>query len=289
MHYKEVKGILSNKNGMNIYRGCSHGCIYCDSRSKCYSYDHDFEDIEVKSNAIDLLEESLRKKRKKAMIVTGSMCDPYIHLESNLRMTRKSLEVIEKYGFGVAPLTKSSRILEDMEIYKRINDKSRVVIQMTLTTFDEELCKKIEPNVSTTKERVEALKAFRDVGIPTVVWLGPILPYINDSEENLRGILNYCIEAKVKAIVCFGMGMTLREGNREYYYEKLDELFPGLKQKYQKRFGNNYNIGVDNYKNLMKIYRETCSSYGIIYQIDQAFNFIGRFEEKKSLDQLSLF
>jgi len=180
MHYKKVKGIISSNNGMNIYRGCTNGCIYCDSRSKCYQINHDFEDIEVKSNVVDLLENKLKSKRKKCMIGTGSMTDPYIHLESELGNTRKCLEVIERYGFGVTIITKSNIILKDLDILKKINEKAKCVVQITLTTFNEGLCKIIEPNVSTTKERFEVLKTMRDNGIPTVVWLCPILPFIND-------------------------------------------------------------------------------------------------------------
>ena len=151
MHTKEVKGILSATNGMNLYRGCQHGCIYCDSRSKCYQFDHDFEDIEVKSNAIVLLKETLKHKRKKCMIGTGSMCDPYMPLEQEVQLTRKSLEIIERYEFGVTLITKSDLVLRDLDLLKKINQKTKAVVQITLTTYDDELCKKLEPAVCTTK------------------------------------------------------------------------------------------------------------------------------------------
>lgn len=162
MHFVNAKGILSAKNGMNIYRGCTHGCIYCDSRSTCYGMTHDFEDIEVKQNAPELLEIALRSKRKKCMIGTGAMCDPYMHCEEELKLTRKCLEIIDRYGFGATIHTKSNRILRDLDLLKSINKESKCVVQMTLTTYDEQLCKKIEPNVSTTKERVETLKILRE-------------------------------------------------------------------------------------------------------------------------------
>lgn len=192
MHYTTAKGILSAKNGMNLYRGCSHGCIYCDSRSSCYRMEHDFEDIEVKENAIVLLEAALRSKRKKCMIGTGSMTDPYIPLEMEIGNVRKALALIDKYGFGFTVITKSNRILRDIDLLRKINEKTKCVVQMTLTTHDEDLCRKLEPKVSTTRERLEVLMTLRDAGIPTVVWLSPILPFINDNEENIAGILDIC-------------------------------------------------------------------------------------------------
>ena len=289
MHNVEVKGILSSKNGMNIYRGCTHGCIYCDARSKCYQMNHEFEDIEVKINGPELLEKALKVKRKKCMIGTGAMSDPYIHLEEKLNNTRKCLEIIDKYEFGLAIQTKSNRILRDLDLLKSINEKSKCVVQMTLTTYDEELCKILEPNVSTTKERFEVLKIMRDNKIPTIVWLSPILPYINDTEDNIRGILNYCIEAKVKGIICFGMGLTLREGNREYFYKKLDENFKGLKEKYIKEYGYSYEIASKNSNRLMKIIKDTCMENNIMINIDECFKYLQKFEEKEKYEQIRLF
>ena len=291
MHYTKVKTILSAKNGMNLYRGCSHGCIYCDSRSKVYNMQHQFEDIEIKSNAIELLEKSLKGKRKKCMIGMGSMTDPYIPLEKEIKNTRKSLELIYKYGFGATLITKSSAILRDLDILKVINSKTKCVIQMTLTTFDEKLCKIIEPNVSSAKERFETLKILNQNNIPTVVWLTPILPFINDTEENLTGILDYCIKANVYGIICFGMGVTLRDGNREYFYEKLDKYFPRLKEKYIKAYGTNYILNSPNNKYLMNIFYKTCQKYNIIYNNNDIFQYLNTFESKEipEKQQLELF
>lgn len=286
MHETKVKGILSPHNGINIYRGCTHGCIYCDSRSKCYQMNHDFEDIEVKVNAPEVLEDTLRRKRKKFMISTGAMSDPYIHLEEKLENTRKCIELIYSYGFGLAIQTKSTRILRDLDLLKKINEKTKCVVQMTLTTYDEDLCKIIEPNVSTTRERFEVLKIMGDNGIPTVVWLSPILPFINDTEENIRGILDYCIEAKVHGIICFGMGLSLREGNREYFYKKLDEHFPGMKAQYIERYKYAYNVNSPNSDKLMGIVKKTCKSHGILYDIDECFNYLYKFEERNKYEQL---
>ena len=289
MHEKEAKALLSSENGMNIYRGCTHGCIYCDSRSRCYQMDFPFEDVEVKSNAPKLLEKALRSKRKKCMIGTGAMTDPYMHCEEKLQNMRKCLELIDRYGFGVAVQTKSDRILRDLDLLKKINEKTKAVVQMTLTTYDEELCRIIEPNVCTTGRRFEVLKIMRDNGIPTVVWLDPILPYINDTEENLRGILSYCIDAKVHGIICFGMGMTLRDGNREYFYQKLDEHFPGMKEVYQKKYGLAYEINSDHNGQLMRIFKATCAEHGIESDVNRNFAYLHEFEDKLAGEQISLF
>jgi DNA repair photolyase len=280
MHLKEVKGILSGTNGMNISRGCIHGCIYCDSRSKIYDMDHDFEDVEIKSNAPLLLEKALRGKRKKCMVGTGAMSDPYIPLPENLENIRRCLQIIEAHGFGLSIQTKSSRILRDMDLLKKIHKKAKCVVAMTLTTYDEALCKIIEPQVSTTKERVETLKEFRKAGIPTLVWLCPILPWINDTEENIRGLLSYCEEAGVYGILTFGMGLTLREGNREYFYEKLDKHLPGLKEKYIREYGNRYVLASKNESILMKIFDEFCRARNIVNNADEIFTWLRTYKEK---------
>lgn len=282
-----VKGLLSATNGMNIYRGCTHGCIYCDSRSHCYQMQHDFEDIEVKVNAPELLEDKLRRKRKKCMIATGAMSDPYIPLELQLKQTRRCLEIIDKYGFGLAIHTKSKHILRDLDLLKSINQKSKCVVELTLTTYDETLCKVVEPHVATTKERFEVLEVLRDNHIPTVIWISPLLPYINDTEENIKGILDYCIKAKVKGIICFGIGMTLREGNREYYYEQLDKHFPGLKERYMWQYGNCYEVNSVNHAYLMRLIEDTCIKHDILFGPEKVFEYMKTFEEKQ-YQQLSL-
>ena len=289
MHFVNAKGILSPKNGMNLYRGCTHGCIYCDSRSRCYHMDHDFEDIEVKENAIELLEKALRSKRKKCMIGTGAMTDPYIPLELELGNVRKALELIYKYGFGVTLQTKSDRILRDLDLLSRINKSTKCVVQMTLTTYDDDLCRKIEPNVCVTSERVRVLKILRDSGIPTVVWLCPILPFINDTEENIAGIMNYCTDAKVYGVICFGMGLTLREGNREYFYRQLDRCFPGLKDRYIYEYGSQYEVRSRNHESLMKLFRDKCDGSGIKYDIEEIFTYLNKFEEKNIGSQMTLW
>ena len=289
MHFTEAKSILSSKNGMNLYRGCTHGCIYCDSRSKCYRMDHDFEDIEVKSNAIELLEEALRKKRKKCMLGTGAMTDPYIPPEEELKNVRKALALAERYGFGFTLITKSDRVLRDLDLLAAINEKTKCVVQMTLTTYDESLCKILEPHVSTTKERFRALLKLKEAGIPTVVWLSPILPFINDTEENIRGILEYCAAAGVYGVICFGMGVTMREGNREYFYRQLDRSFPGMKERYRKMYGDRYILNSPDHGKLMRLFHGECERYGIVHDNDAIFAYLNAFEEKERYIQPSLF
>ncbi|WP_251492748.1 SPL family radical SAM protein [Otoolea muris] len=289
MHYVRAKGILSSKNGMNLYRGCTHGCIYCDSRSRCYHMEHAFEDIEVKENAVDLLENALRRKRKKCMIGTGSMTDPYIPLEMETGHLRKALHLILQYGFGFTVITKSDRILRDLDLLQKINETTKCVVQMTVTTADEELCRKIEPNVSSTRERFEALKRLRDAGIPTVVWMTPILPFINDTKENISRILDMCGEANVYGVICFGMGLTLRDGNREYFYEQLDRLFPRLKERYIRVFGNQYVAESPDSCCLMRLFHRMCGERGIVHDNEEIFRYVNRFEEKCAGKQLSFW
>lgn len=290
MHFVDAKGILTaNKgmNGMNIYRGCTHGCIYCDSRSACYHFNHEFEDIEVKQNAPELLEKALRSKRKKCMIGTGAMSDPYMHCEEKLGLTRQCLETINRYEFGLAIQTKSDRILRDIDLLEEINQKAKCVVEMTLTTYDDELCSTLEPNVCNTKRRIEVLEMMGERGIPTVVWLSPILPFINDTEENITAILEECVRIGVKGIICFGMGLTLRDGDREYYYAALDKHFPGLKDKYIKTYGNQYELPSPNTKSLMKIFTDTCKQHGIMYQPDECFRYMNELPER--YEQMRLF
>ena len=285
MHTIQAKSILSAKNGMNLYRGCQHGCIYCDSRSRCYRMDHRFEDVAVKENGIELLTAALRRKRRPCMIGTGAMSDPYTPIEGELELTRRALEVIGRYGCGVAIQTKSDLILRDLDMLTRINRRSKAVVQMTLTTMDEGLCRLIEPGVCTTARRIEVLKEFQKAGIPTVVWLCPILPWLNDTEENIRGIVESCADAGVQGIIQFGMGVTLRDGSREHYYSQLDRKFPGLKERTVRTYGSAYELRSPHSRELEALFHRLCGKYGIWHDNDQIFRWMSRLEE----DQLSFF
>ena len=287
MHYVKAKGILSADNGMNLYRGCLHGCIYCDSRSLCYQMDHVFEDIEVKENALALLEQALKRKRKRCMIGTGAMTDPYLPLEEKLCLTRGALELIRRYGFGAAVLTKSDAILRDLDLLADINCQAKAVVQMTLTTYDDRLCRILEPGVCVTSQRIAALKAFRDAGVPTIVWLDPILPFLNDTRENIDGILDACIDAGVKGVLCFNMGLTLRSGNREYFYAQLDRHFPGLKERYIRTYGNQYEINSPRNAELMALFHRRCEQNGMLHDVGAVFQYLHEFPEEEQSGQIS--
>ncbi len=279
MHYVTAKSIFTSDYGINLYRGCTHGCIYCDSRSQIYQMNHKFEDIEVKENAIELLKKELIR-RKPCMIGTGAMTDPYIPLESRLEFVRKTLKLVYRYGFGWACITKSDLVLRDIDLLRKINEKTKAVVQVTITTADDELCRLVEPNVCPTSRRVEVLNKLNEANIPTVVWLCPILPHINDTEENINAILDWCIDANVKGVLNMGMGLSLREGNREYFYEMLDERFPGMKEKYIDEFGDSYFIHSKDNRRLRSILRKRCEENGIMHNQDEIFSYMHEFPEK---------
>lgn len=289
MHDVQAKSILSARNGINVYRGCTHGCIYCDSRSACYQMDHAFEDVAVKRNAPELLEDALRRKRRRCMIATGSMCDPYLPLEAETRLTRRCLEVIRRQGFGAAVLTKSDLVLRDIDLLAQIEERTRAVVCTTFTTFDEDLCRLLEPNVCTTRRRFEMLRAMREAGVHTGVWLCPVLPFLTDTEENLRGLLGYCLEAGVEVIVHFGMGVTLRDGDRQYFYRQLDRHFPGMKSRYIRAFGGRYECASPNAARLTGILRAFCREHGIVCGSKAALDWLTAFEDKDEGLQLDLF
>ena len=287
MHTVKAKALLNRWNSMNVYRGCQHGCVYCDSRSVCYRFTHPFEDVEVKENAPELLEDVLRSRRKRSVIGSGSMADPYQPLERDLQLTRRCLELLDRYGFGATVITKSDLVLRDLELFASIHDRAKSVLQMTLTVADDALSRRLEPNVCTTTRRYEVLKAFQARGIPTVVWMTPLLPYLTDTTENVRTILDYCADAGVKGIVCFNMGMTLREGDREYYYAALDRLFPGLSEVYRAKYGNAYEVLSERSGELTRLFHETCEARDILHDPEACFRYIAELPEKYA--QTSLF
>ena len=278
MHFIQAKSLLTRWNGMNLYRGCTHGCAYCDSRSACYHIEHAFEDVAVKANAPELLADTLRR-RKPCMIGTGSMSDPYQPLERELGLTRRCLELIHDYGFGASVITKSELVLRDIDLLAAINRRTKAVVQVTLTIADDGLSRVVEPGVCPSSRRFEVLCELRDRHVPTVVWLCPFLPWLTDTDENFLTLLDWCVEAQVKGIVCFGVGLTLREGNREHFYAFLDRNFPGLSDRYRATYGNAYSVVSENNDRLMTRFDKTCGQHGILHTPDDCFAYAAAMPE----------
>ncbi len=272
---------------MNIYKGCCHGCIYCDSRSECYQIE-DFDRVRAKERAIESIGKELKGKRRKGVIGTGAMSDPYNPFEKRHELTREALKEINRYNFGVSIATKSPLIARDIDILKDISQHSPVLIKITVTTFDDELCKKVEPNVAPSSERFKAIKQLSDNGIYAGILLMPILPFINDSEENIRSIVREAHNSGAKFIFAYGMGLTLRGNQRAYYYEQLNRLFPkeNLVRKYIYTYGDRYEYESLNSKNLWKTFTEECDKYGIIYKMK---DIIKGYRKNYEEEQLSLF
>ncbi len=270
---------------MNLYRGCSHGCIYCDSRSNCYHIDK-FDVPRGKENAILILEDQLAKKSEKGVVGIGSMSDTYNPNEIKYEQTRKALKMLSRYGFGVAIDTKSDLILRDIDLLKEINSKNNVIIKFTITTPKDELSKIIEPNVCVSSKRFETMKKLSENGLFTGILLTPVLPFITDSEDDIKKLVRLAYENGAKFIYTT-MSVTLRENQRDYYYNKLDKHFKGLKEKYIKYYGDRYNCLVPNYRKLYKIFTSECDKYGILYNMKDIIK--GYKKEIKENEQISLF
>jgi len=295
MEFIETKTILSKvKYGsewygidynMNLYRGCSHGCIYCDSRSNCYHIDN-FDMVRGKVNSLYILEKELSKKREKGVVGIGSMSDTYNPLEKQYEQTRGALKLISKYGFGVSIDTKSDLILRDIDLLKEINSKNNVIIKFTITTPNDELSRIIEPNVCVSSKRFQAIKELSDNGIFVGIMINPVLPFITDNEEDIKELVRLAYLNGAKFIHTF-MGMTLRENQRDYYLDKLKQSFTGLKDKYIKYYGERYNCIVPNYKILYKVFTDECNKYGLLYDMKDIIKAYKK--EIKSNEQITLF
>ena len=246
---------------MNLYRGCCHGCIYCDSRSACYQIDR-FDAVRPKENAIQLLQEELRSKRSTGVITMGSMSDAYNPLEESLLLTRRALEIIRKNRFGAAYTTKSALCARDAELLAEISRHAPVCARLTVTCADDDLCRKIEPRVSVSSERFAAMRTLADHGVFTGVWLNPVLPYLTDTEDNICRIVNMTADNGGRFVVCF-FGMTLRTGNREYYFDALERCFPGVRDKYLRTYGNQYELAVPEARRLYDAFVTECSKRGL--------------------------
>lgn len=270
---------------MNLYRGCSHSCIYCDSRSNCYHIEN-FDLVRGKENALYILEQELSKKREKGIIGIGAMSDTYNPLEKEYEQTKGALKLISKYGFGVSIDTKSDLILRDIDLLKEINLKNNVIVKFTITTPSDELSKIIEPNVCVSSKRLQAIKILSDNGIFVGIMMNPMLPFITDKEEDIRYLVKLAYENGAKFIHTY-MGMTLRENQRDYYFDKLDQHFIGIKEKYIKYYGDKYNCIVPNYKRLYKVFTDECTKYGILYDMKDIIKAYKKVI--KSNEQITLF
>lgn len=271
---------------MNLYRGCPHGCIYCDSRSNCYHIEN-FDIPKAKQDAINILEKELIKKKEKGVIGIGSMSDTYNPLEKQLELTRKTLKLILKYNFGVSIDTKSNLILRDLDLLKEINKNANVIIKFTITTPSDCLSKIIEPHVCETSKRLEAIKILSDNGLYVGIMMNPVLPFITDKEEDIKKIVKLAYDYGAKFISTY-MQMTLRENQRDYYYDKLDKNFKGLQQKYENIYKDKYNCVSLNYKRLYQIFTKECDKYGLLYNMEDIIKFYKKVENDKH-EQLTLF
>jgi DNA repair photolyase len=263
-HVKQPDTWFGLKYNMNLYRGCQHQCIYCDSRSECYQIEN-FSDILVKVNAIALLRRELAKKRVKGTIGAGSMNDPYMPLERKLNLTGQALEAIADFRFPVHIITKSNLVLKDLETLRQIN-QVYAAVTFTVTTADDALAKKLEPGAPAPSARFEAMETLAAHGILTGVAMMPILPFIEDNEQNITQIVARAHASGASYIIPW-FGMTLRDRQRAYYYDKLDKLFPGLRRKYERRFGDRYDCPVNNLRRLEQVFGELSYCYGLATRI----------------------
>lgn len=284
--------LFGSTHMMNVYRGCNHGCIYCDSRSLCYQGvrpEGDFGTVHAKQDALVLIEKELQFRRRanagEMVVGTGSMSDPYNCFEKELALTRGALELFDKYKCGVGVITKSSLVSRDADLYARIQTHSPVNVGVTITTTDSVLCRRIEPNVSGSTERFKAVGVLARAGVFTGVHMNPVLPGLTDSEENIRSVVEKAAAAGARYVLCYGFGLTLREGSRDYYYENLDRLYPGLKEKYMKAYGNRYVCNCENAKVLSLVFKDECEKHGLLYRTKE----INRVWRKEKPMQKKLF
>ncbi|WP_097027032.1 SPL family radical SAM protein [Clostridium peptidivorans] len=294
MEFISAKQILStwaNNNNwfgtnynMNIYKGCCHGCIYCDSRSECYQI-KDFDIVRAKANAIEILNSELKSKRKRGVVGTGAMSDPYNSLEAEYKLTRSALELINRYNFGIGIATKSDLITRDIDILNEIKSHSPVLIKITITTANDSLCKKIEPNVSVASKRFEAINKLSSQGIFTGILLMPVLPFIEDSDENILKIIRLAKENGAKFIYP-AFGVTLRQNQREYFFRKLDEHFYGITERYIKEYGFAYECRSKRATKLWELFKAECDKAKILYKME---DIIAGYKKNYEVKQISFF
>lgn len=295
MEYIPAKTIVSSTKdarwfginyNMNIYRGCCHGCIYCDSRSDCYHIDR-FDTVRAKEEALRIIRDDLRRKVKTGVVGTGAMSDPYNPFERKLLLTRHALELIDAFGFGAAVCTKSALLERDVDVLQGIREHSPVLCKVTITTMDEKLAQKIEPEASTPSERISMIEALSSNGIYAGILMMPVLPFLEDNEENILSVVKAAGEAGARFIYP-AFGMTLRGNQREYYFDRLKELFPEkeLVNQYIRRYGNRYQCTSPKAGKLWQVFSKACEEAGILYRME---DIIHSYKKAYQITQLSLF
>lgn len=282
--YEAGNAWFGKNYNMNIYKGCSHGCIYCDSRSDCYKVE-DFDRVRAKADALGLLERDLRAKRRRGVIGIGAMSDPYNPFEKKYCLTRGALALINKYRYGVAITTKSDLITRDIDLLQAIKSHSPVLVKVTITAAKDELCKKIEPHAAISTRRFAASKEMAVAGIYAGILLMPVLPFIEDSDANVGEIIRLAAEHKAKFIYP-AFGVTLRQNQRQWFFDKLDERFPGLKNKYIEQYGNAYECRSPRAKELWQLFQKECALRGVLYKMEDIIN---SYKAGYSNSQLTLF
>ncbi len=281
-------GWFGTNYNMNIYKGCCHGCIYCDSRSDCYHVEN-FDTVRAKENALFVIRRDLESKRKTGIVMTGAMSDPYNPYEKELVLTRGALEMIDRFGFGTGIITKSDMVCRDVDLLLRIKAHSPTFVNVTVTTANDELCAKIERYVCPTSARLAAVKSLSDAGIMCGVLLMPILPFINDDADNIREVVRRAAQAGAKWVYHGeggGFGVTLRQNQRSYYYERLDALFPGVKEKYIRTFADSYACISPKSAALFQAFKEECKRYGLLYRMDNIVKLIRKGYDTEQLSFL---
>ena len=272
---------FGHKYRMNIYRGCEHACIYCDSRSSCYGID-DFDSLTIKENSIDLLIEELSKKRVKGIIGTGAMSDPYTISEKDLGITREVLAVISRFGFPLHLQTKSDLILRDLDLLQKINQQTYVNVTFTITTPHDELSVQLESFAPVTSFRLDALKAISDAGIYTGVALMPVLPFIEDKAEDIAEIVRLSAQNGAKYVIP-GFGVTLRDQQRLYFYKELDKRFPGVRKKYEQTYAEKYFCACPNYELLKNTFKKACKKHNLATHFSQIKKWKSKEAQQPSL------
>ncbi|MGN0367905.1 MAG: SPL family radical SAM protein [Wujia sp.] len=288
MHYKEVKSVLSPQNGLNIYRGCTHGCLYCDARSTCHRLDHDFDDVEVKARAVDMLEYTLKKKRTRSMIHVGALSEAYVPVEEELQLLRRCLLQIERFDFGLVLHTNSKLVLRDIDILDKINRKTKCIVMMRLFAVDDNLCKRLEPGNTTTSERAEILRELQKRNICAIVSLTPVLPYINDDLQNIKGILELCSQCGVYAVLTDKLSPVMREGNRERFFDLIGKEFPDIYEKYEQEFLEEKNLKSPSLKEIQALIRDFCEAHHMQYDKEEILRFTREYKNQTIGTQMSL-